>query len=51
MIYSCLHSDGVRLKSPKSTIKNARNAECLYESVLDEIEHGDDSTFIVGSLL
>jgi negative regulator of sigma-B (phosphoserine phosphatase) len=46
-----LHSDGVVMSSPKSTIKNATNAECLYETVFKEIEHGDDSTFIVGSLL
>ncbi|MEK3955012.1 negative regulator of sigma-B (phosphoserine phosphatase) [Psychrobacillus psychrotolerans] len=46
-----LHSDGVVMKSPKSTIKNASNAECLYETIFKEIEHGDDSTFIVGSLL
>lgn len=46
-----LHSDGVVMKSPKSTIKVAANARCLYETVLKEIEHSDDSTFIVGSLL
>ena len=46
-----LHSDGVVMKSPKSTIKNATNAQCLYETIFKEIEHGDDSTFIVGSLL
>lgn len=46
-----LHSDGVVMKSPKSTIKNSANAECLYATVFKEIEHGDDSTFIVGSLL
>ncbi|WP_277584672.1 PP2C family serine/threonine-protein phosphatase [Psychrobacillus antarcticus] len=46
-----LHSDGVVMRSPKSTLKNANNAQCLYETVFKEIEHGDDSTFIVGSLL
>lgn len=46
-----LHSDGVNMNSPKKTIKNARNATCLYTSVLESIEHGDDATFIVGSLL
>ena len=46
-----LHSDGVVMSSPKSTIKNAKNAECLYEKIYREIQHGDDSTFIVGSLL
>lgn len=46
-----LHSDGVVMSSPKSTIKNAANAECLSETVFREIKHGDDSTFIVGSLL
>lgn len=46
-----LHSDGVVMNSPKSTIKVATNARCLYDTVFKEIEHGDDSTFIVGSLL
>ncbi|MEK3980012.1 PP2C family serine/threonine-protein phosphatase [Psychrobacillus sp. FSL K6-2836] len=46
-----LHSDGVVMNSPKSTIKVAANARCLYDTVFKEIEHGDDSTFIVGSLL
>ncbi|MFJ8063387.1 PP2C family serine/threonine-protein phosphatase [Psychrobacillus sp. NPDC096426] len=46
-----LHSDGVNMKSPKNIIKNAPNAKCLYHSVLKTIEHGDDATFIVGSLL
>ncbi|QUG43175.1 SpoIIE family protein phosphatase [Psychrobacillus sp. INOP01] len=46
-----LHSDGVVMSSPKSTIKASANARCLYDTVFKEIEHGDDSTFIVGSLL
>lgn len=46
-----LHSDGVIMKSPKSLMKKASNAKCLYNSMLDLIEHGDDATFIVGSLL
>lgn len=46
-----LHSDGVNLKSPKALIKQAVNARCLYQAVLDDIEHGDDATFITGSLL
>lgn len=46
-----LHSDGVNMKSPKSTIKESCNAKVLYRSVFQEIEHGDDATFIVGSLL
>ncbi|WP_225986093.1 PP2C family serine/threonine-protein phosphatase [Psychrobacillus glaciei] len=46
-----LHSDGVNLKSPKAIIKKAVNAQCLYKAVLDDIEHGDDATFITGSLL
>lgn len=46
-----LHSDGVNMKSPKATIKQAANANCLYKSVLNIIEHGDDATFIAGSLL
>ena len=46
-----LHSDGVNMKSPKSTIKESCNAKVLYRSIFQEIEHGDDATFIVGSLL
>ena len=46
-----LHSDGVVMKSPKTTIKESGSAKCLYETVYKEIEHGDDATFIVGSLL
>ncbi len=46
-----LHSDGVDLKSPKETLKKASTTEYLYESVLSVIKHGDDATFIAGSLL
>lgn len=46
-----LHSDGVELKNPKETLKKAANSKCLYESVLNILQHRDDATFIVGSLL
>lgn len=46
-----LHSDGVALKSPKATLKGSSGAYELYQNVLHTIEHGDDATFIAGSLL
>lgn len=46
-----LHSDGVDIKNPKDTLKQACNSKCLYESILRVIQHGDDATFIAGSLL
>lgn len=46
-----LHSDGIVLKNPKETLKKACNAKCLYDSILNTIQHSDDATFIVGSLL
>jgi phosphoserine phosphatase RsbX len=46
-----MHSDGVELKNPKETLKRANSTKCLYESLIDIIKHGDDATFIAGSLL
>jgi len=46
-----LHSDGVVLRNPKSTLKESTGSYELYRNVLDTIEHGDDATFIAGSLL
>ena len=46
-----LHSDGVILRSPKSTLKESCGPYELYQNVLQSIEHGDDATFIAGSLL
>ncbi|TQR21843.1 PP2C family serine/threonine-protein phosphatase [Psychrobacillus vulpis] len=46
-----LHSDGVDMKSPKAILKKSCNAGYLYKNVLEIIEHGDDATFIAGSLL
>lgn len=46
-----LHSDGVNLQSPKTSLKESRSPLELYNNVLQSIEHGDDATFITGSLL
>ncbi|WP_075619249.1 PP2C family serine/threonine-protein phosphatase [Paenisporosarcina indica] len=46
-----LHSDGVVLGSPKSTMRNSAGAYCLHQTLVSTIEHGDDATFITGSLL
>ncbi len=46
-----LHSDGVALKSPKVSLKESYGPYELYQNVLETIDHGDDATFIVGSLL
>lgn len=46
-----LHSDGVVLKSPKALLKGSLGPYELYHNVLETIEHGDDVTFIAGSLL
>ena len=46
-----LHSDGVTLRSPKASMKESSGPYDLYRKVLDSIEHGDDATFIAGSLL
>lgn len=46
-----LHSDGVALASPKASLKESSGPYELYRNVLGSIEHGDDATFIAGSLL
>ena len=45
-----LHSDGVALRSPKASLKESSGPYELIEDVLQSIEHGDDATFIAGSL-
>ena len=45
------HSDGVVLGNPKSTMRNSTGAYDLHQTLIDTIEHGDDATFIAGSLL
>lgn len=46
-----LHSDGVTLRSPTAQLKKSSGSYGLYENVLQLVEHGDDATFIAGSLL
>lgn len=46
-----LHSDGVVLKNPKVSMRSSIGAFDLHRSLLDTIAHGDDATFIAGSLL
>ena len=46
-----LHSDGVALKSPKASLKESSGPYELYQNVVQSINHGDDATFIAGSLL
>lgn len=46
-----LHSDGVELRSPKASLKESSGSYELYKNVAQSIEHGDDATFIAGSLL
>ncbi|CAM3216338.1 PP2C family serine/threonine-protein phosphatase [Filibacter tadaridae] len=46
-----LHSDGVVVRSPKAAMKESGGPYDLYRNVLQSIEHGDDATFIAGSLL
>ncbi|KAA0948410.1 SpoIIE family protein phosphatase [Sporosarcina sp. ANT_H38] len=46
-----LHSDGIELRSPKASMKESSGPYGLYQKVLESIEHGDDATFIAGSLL
>lgn len=46
-----LHSDGVVLKNPKDSMRNSTDAFDLHRSLLETIAHGDDATFITGSLL
>lgn len=46
-----LHSDGVSVKSPKASLSQSSCPYELYKRVLQTIDHGDDATFIAGSLL
>jgi len=46
-----LHSDGVVLGNPKNTMRKSSGAYGLHQTLVDTIEHGDDATFITGSLL
>lgn len=46
-----LHSDGVVLPSPKSSLRESSGPYDLYRNVSGTIKHGDDATFIAGSLL
>jgi len=46
-----LHSDGVVLGSPKSTMRKSHGAYNLHQTLIRTIEHGDDATFITGILL
>ena len=45
------HSDGVVLGNPKTTMQNCSGAYDLHQTLIHTIEHGDDATFIAGSLL
>ncbi len=45
------HSDGVVLGNPKNTMRQSSGAYDLFQTLIDTIEHGDDATFITGSLL
>ena len=45
------HSDGVVLSNPKSTMRSSSGAHDLHQTLIETIEHGDDATFITGSLL
>lgn len=46
-----LHSDGVELRSPTSSLKESSGPYELFQKVLPTINHADDATFITGSLL
>lgn len=46
-----LHSDGVEIPSPGAALKESQSPYELYQNVLASIKHGDDATFIAGSLL
>lgn len=45
------HSDGVVLGNPKSTMRSSTGAYDLHQTLIQTIKHGDDATFIAGSLL
>lgn len=46
-----LHSDGVELRSPASSLKESSGPYELFQKVLPTINHADDATFMAGSLL
>ncbi|AYC30355.1 PP2C family serine/threonine-protein phosphatase [Paenisporosarcina cavernae] len=46
-----MHSDGVVLNNPRTLLRNSRGANDLHQTLIQTIEHGDDATFIAGSLL
>ena len=43
--------EGVVLGNPKTTMQNCSGAYDLHQTLIHTIEHGDDATFIAGSLL
>ncbi|MBE3102863.1 MAG: SpoIIE family protein phosphatase, partial [Bacilli bacterium] len=45
------HSDGVVLRNPRNTLRSSSGAYDLHQTLIGTIEHGDDATFITGSLL
>lgn len=46
-----LHSDGVVLNNPKEALRSSAGAFDLHQNLVRTIKHGDDATFIAGSLL
>lgn len=46
-----LHSDGVEMRSPKTSLKESSGPYELYQTVVKSIGCNDDATFIAGSLL
>lgn len=46
-----LHSDGVDIRSPKSFMQSSTGPQELYNKVFETLKHGDDATYIAGSLL
>ncbi|MET1013316.1 MAG: PP2C family serine/threonine-protein phosphatase [Paenisporosarcina sp.] len=46
-----LHSDGVVMSNPKESMRKSSGAYDLHQNLIHTIQHGDDATFITGSLL
>jgi len=46
-----LHSDGVVLNNPKEALRSSIGSFDLHQNLIRTIKHGDDATFITGSLL
>lgn len=46
-----LHSDGVVLNNPREALRRSAGSYDLHQNLINTIEHGDDATFIAGSLL